>query len=148
MSSVLADMDEQEFVNEVYRRLKDLRQKVFENVQTEMNFLMWDPVTADLQTQLTTLNSWLSESEPRTLGNLKNILTILSASDQRGNDGYFNKWRDSEIIGYRESSGLNAENVSTLLSIIDQNFPLPQASANAGEQKHAHSMFRTLVVKY
>ena len=148
MSRILADMNEQEFVNEVYRRLEDLRQKVWNNVKAEMDFLMWDPVSADLETQLSTLNRWLSESEPHTVGNLKKILTILSASDQRGNDGYFNKWRKSEIIDYRKSSGLDADDVSTLLSIIDQNFPLPQASANAGEQKHAHSMFRTLVVKY
>ena len=34
-----------------------------------------------------------------------------------------------------------------LIGSASNNFPQPQASVSAGEEKHAHSMFKTLVIK-
>jgi hypothetical protein len=129
----------QALIDEAYRRLDSLRGEVRESVQADLR--MGD-ISPDLITQFNTLNHWLSE--PRTLDNLNNILTILSAADETV-DTHYNEWTELEIKRYREISELDAQHVYALR----QNLSLrPQTSASAGEQKHAHSMFRTLVIKY
>ena len=137
----------QSFIHGAYQRLEILRQKVAEDVRCEMNYLQWDPVSAELQGQLDILNVWLTSA--RTLYNLNDILTTLSESDQTDDVGY-NKWLSDGMERYRRESDLNASQVSDLLIAANQFISMTgQADASAiGQSKHTSSLFRTLVVKY
>lgn len=138
----------QSFIHGAYHRLEKLQQKVAEDVRCEMNYLQWDPVSAELQGQLYELNDWLARDH--NLYNLNVILTTLSQSDKTDDDGKYNKWLSDGMERYRRQSDLNASQVSDLLTAANQFISMTgQADASAiGQSKHMSSLFRTLVVKY
>ena len=143
--NVLADMDEQEFVNEVYRRLQALLQKVEHSYDVDANAYP-EYGTNDCETQFCNLNGELNQ-KPH---NLDNLLVILRWLNARFRGKLVNNYNlDCEMRTFREESGLTPEVVDNLIvnarQFISQR---QQASASASVMGEAHSMFRTLVVKY
>ena len=133
-------MNEQEFVNEVYRRLQALLTKVKDSYEVDAR-VYYDLFSHDCEDEYRDLER--AYDKPHNLVNLLLILRWLNARYPSG-ELKNNSNIDCQMREYREESGLTPEVVDNLIVIAGQF----SASASAGEQKHAHSMFRTLVVKY
>lgn len=138
-------MDETEFVNQVYTRLQALLQKVENSYEVDAR-VYHDYGTNDCETEYRHLNRELNQ-KPH---NLDNLLVILRWLNARFRGELINNYNfDCEMRTFREESGLTPEVVDNLIvnarQFISQR---QQASASASVMGEAHSMFRTLVVKY
>ena len=140
--NVLADMDEQEFVNEVYRKLQALLQKVENSYKIDASAYP-EYGTNDCESQFRHLYRELNEKQH----NLDNLLVILRWLNARFRGELVNNYNsDCEMRNFRKKSGLTPEVVDNLIvnacQFISQR---QQASASASVMGEAHSLFRTLV---
>ncbi len=135
-------MDEDKFVTEVYRRLNNLLQKVKAAYDVDSNYL-YDAMSHDCETEYGDLEDELKKEH--NLPNLIEILHWLNATNRNG-DLINNDDMDCAMETYREESGLTPQDVSKFIEIA-RNF-YSAAESVLAERKNAHSMFRTLVVKF
>jgi hypothetical protein len=139
----MADMDEKDFVNEVYRRLQILLQKVKAAYDADSNYMYDSLEEWACETELKYL--WREFKKPHNLYNLIKILLWLNATNRYG-DLKNNDDMDCAMETYRKVSDLTPQDVSNLIEIARNLNPAVESVIS--EQKNAHSMFRTLVVKF